>query len=483
MIELAGQAFARVVPRVETFSFHLERNALREWVRSDRETIVPSSGFFRPIFETHFALVGRDAVEPKRGYTTARFVRALPFETTRRNASVLNPENIMSFQEYWQCRRRESFGKSRVITETVGFILFLACGLIRLKYPNFPIDQTIWWAMACVFFAALLIDICFVSPYRHADSLEHEHRDEVQKLKDELRALRKQIDDLVTQNNAPQPVLVATEQLTGLLARGDALIHKFQRSEAEPPTLGECVAWDDEVGACARQTVFEGIITPKEIARFRERWDYQDIKRFEAKLDLYEQIKHVDENGRAALRYVCGRAKRLEELIAHIEGKPTNLPLVVSYDQENPDHMWQVMFRDADGDKPATIVRLEIASSIPSDIVGCNGVLTRLVRNREVVVPNGNLQFRFTPAQDPNSDKCTIQYLRSGFLEIVKIPEGGEAEIMIGFPFADVEHARLDRSAKYSLYIVITADNAVGRKVFLDVEFTDSAWQFVLRQP
>jgi hypothetical protein len=96
----------------------------------------------------------------------------------------------MSFQEYWQCRRRECFVKSRVRAEGVGFVLFVSLGFIKLRWPNLPFDETVWWSVAGVFVLALLWELCFVSPYRHVESLISDHKEEVARCKNEASTLR-----------------------------------------------------------------------------------------------------------------------------------------------------------------------------------------------------------------------------------------------------------------------------------------------------
>jgi hypothetical protein len=60
---------------------------------------------------------------------------------------------------------------ARVWAEAAGFVLFLSFGFISLGYARFPADKTLWFAMTIVFGIVLFLEICFVSPYRHAQGL------------------------------------------------------------------------------------------------------------------------------------------------------------------------------------------------------------------------------------------------------------------------------------------------------------------------
>jgi hypothetical protein len=117
----------------------------------------------------------------------------------------------------------------------------------------------------------------------------------------------------------PQPIFVAIDQLRALLNQGQALENRFQFPEKTKPTFEECVAWNDEATACARQRVFAPIIRPSDIARFSERWDEMDCRRAEAKLDEHGCLEGVDDIGRAVYRYQRGRVRRLQELMAKVD--------------------------------------------------------------------------------------------------------------------------------------------------------------------
>jgi len=61
--------------------------------------------------------------------------------------------------------------KARVRADAAIFAAFLIFGLVGLWLSKFPVDKTVWWIGFTVFAVWLLIEICFVSPYRHAQGL------------------------------------------------------------------------------------------------------------------------------------------------------------------------------------------------------------------------------------------------------------------------------------------------------------------------
>lgn len=97
----------------------------------------------------------------------------------------------MQFLRYWRDRAKESFVKARVRAEAAIFVAFLICGLVGLWLSKFPVDKTVWWIGFTVFAVWLLIEICFVSPYRHARQQQRTYESEVSGLRQTLSALAK----------------------------------------------------------------------------------------------------------------------------------------------------------------------------------------------------------------------------------------------------------------------------------------------------
>jgi hypothetical protein len=80
----------------------------------------------------------------------------------------------MGFLRYWRDRAKESFVKARVITEAAVFGALVLTGIIVLEFPRFPAEKTVSGILLTVFGAVLIIEICFISPYRHAQELTRE---------------------------------------------------------------------------------------------------------------------------------------------------------------------------------------------------------------------------------------------------------------------------------------------------------------------
>jgi hypothetical protein len=245
----------------------------------------------------------------------------------------------MYFQEYWQARRRESFVESRVIAETVGFVLFLALGFIRFKYPNFPIDQTIWWAMACVFFAALLIDICFISPYRHAESLELEHKEEVLKLKERLSESQKKIEDLLVQRNEPQAVFSALDELDNLIGQGENLNARFQLIDIPnapaPPDWHEVGQWEERTDELVNRDVFKDYLDSSDRTEFKEGWSSDQLRAAISNMQHFGYLPSTEQEG--IYRHLWGRLQRLKEVVALVKSGPKNSPSRIRFEKRKSE--------------------------------------------------------------------------------------------------------------------------------------------------
>ncbi|MGH7984521.1 MAG: hypothetical protein ACREFF_15460 [Candidatus Udaeobacter sp.] len=83
--------------------------------------------------------------------------------------------------------------KARVLTDAVVFAAVLIVGLIGLIWSRLPVDKTIWWICFSVFAGWFIIEVCFVSPYRHAQNQEQKNKQldlEKLRLEDELKTER-----------------------------------------------------------------------------------------------------------------------------------------------------------------------------------------------------------------------------------------------------------------------------------------------------
>jgi hypothetical protein len=77
----------------------------------------------------------------------------------------------MSFKDYWKDRIKESVVKARVITEAIVFAALVITGLIVLAFTNFPAEKTVSFILLIVFGVLFIIEICFISPFKHAKTL------------------------------------------------------------------------------------------------------------------------------------------------------------------------------------------------------------------------------------------------------------------------------------------------------------------------
>ena len=98
------------------------------------------------------------------------------------------------FIKFWFDRARDSFSRARGIVELVLFLLFL------LSKPLS--DNIVWLSGIVLFFAVFIFEVCFVAPYRHAQTIERklseltdtkkrEREKEVQKCVDETIGILK----------------------------------------------------------------------------------------------------------------------------------------------------------------------------------------------------------------------------------------------------------------------------------------------------
>jgi hypothetical protein len=80
----------------------------------------------------------------------------------------------MSFSRYWRERIAESFMNAYRWAQLAGFIILLIVAVLVWRWPLFPYDKLVVWLTAGCFFFYLSKEVCFVSPYRHAEKLQSE---------------------------------------------------------------------------------------------------------------------------------------------------------------------------------------------------------------------------------------------------------------------------------------------------------------------
>jgi hypothetical protein len=87
----------------------------------------------------------------------------------------------MSFWKYWGDRVVESVKTWYGVAQAIGFVLFLV-GALTLS------PRTIWFLVSGAFVVGLAVQVCFVSPYKHAKKLQSKidaYNDTVQIRRDE----------------------------------------------------------------------------------------------------------------------------------------------------------------------------------------------------------------------------------------------------------------------------------------------------------
>jgi hypothetical protein len=89
----------------------------------------------------------------------------------------------VQFVRYWRDRAKESLVKARVRADAAIFAAFLISGVVGLWLSKFPVDKTVWWTGFIVFAGWLIIEICFIGPYRHTQLLTAE----IKALKDRMK--------------------------------------------------------------------------------------------------------------------------------------------------------------------------------------------------------------------------------------------------------------------------------------------------------
>jgi len=86
------------------------------------------------------------------------------------------------------------------------------------------------------------------------------------------------------------------------------------------------------------------------------------------------------------------------------------------------------------------------------------------------------------PSKIGYTDTKIIKYRQPEYLELLWIPNSGEAEIKTDFPFAFTEHKRLDRLSTYSLHVAFSVDNIIT-EIIVDAEYKRGAWMLSVKRP
>jgi hypothetical protein len=170
-----------------------------------------------------------------------------------------------------------------------------------------------WGLLATLaLFAAVFLAHCFyVIPKRRLAAAAVKIRE----LEAELDALKQ-----VHQN----PLIIALEELDAIHAEGSGMAVLYQCPGAKLPTQAEAYAWNDRAIEFAKREIFAKHISTHDWAEFKRDWNFADCQRIARVLHESRYLDDVNDVKAGRLKYLWGRVKRLEELIAKIKGLPAD---------------------------------------------------------------------------------------------------------------------------------------------------------------
>lgn len=182
---------------------------------------------------------------------------------------------MRDFIQFWRQRFDETFKGVRGKVELVMFFLVLLAKPITTAlvavFPGLQLDSVFYWIVVVLFGLLLLVQLCFVAPYKHARRLEAEHAKALSELNEKAserarqnkvlqetidsrpitaRQLRNEIDALMAQmeaiigSNQPE-ISVQSNQWLELVAEFDrrrlACSQSDQLKKEEPYCLGDAI--------------------------------------------------------------------------------------------------------------------------------------------------------------------------------------------------------------------------------------------------
>lgn len=272
------------------------------------------------------------------------------------------------------------------------------------------------------------------------------------------------------------------ERLRAVLNRGKTIVNIFQFPDETKATFPECAAWDKEATDLAKRLADAGTVQHADFIRFTDRWNEAGCRNAESRLDVYGCLANVDGVGRATYRYIFGRVKRLQELIDKIDGKaPEHGPLIVSYYPLSLACMTEYQY---EGGERGIMARLAVEPESVSNEPGGLGVLKSVARNEKLIFSGGNLPLFFASADLPDARNKILKHGEPAYLEIIWIPDGGEAVIRTVLPNAPSFQlcSPLDRNSYYELTVSISAEKVPPTLVAFYAFYRDDAWQFHTKQ-
>lgn len=102
------------------------------------------------------------------------------------------PSGSPGFARYWRERLDEAFNDARGRTEIVIFVLALLAYPVGIISPTLDYTSVLYWMAVGVFAVVLLVQLCFVAPYRHAQKQLEAHAAAMATKEHEIELLRQQ---------------------------------------------------------------------------------------------------------------------------------------------------------------------------------------------------------------------------------------------------------------------------------------------------
>lgn len=272
------------------------------------------------------------------------------------------------------------------------------------------------------------------------------------------------------------------ERLRIVLGRGKTMEVIFQFPEEPKATFEECVTWNEEAIARAKALVDAGIIQHTDFIKFTESWNEAGCRNAERRLEEYGCLDNVDDRGRVTYRYIFGRLKRLQELVDKIDGKaPEHGPLIASYFPESSGCMMPYQYNSGE---EGIMVRLAVEPETVSNESGGVGVLKSLARDYKMIFFGANLPLFFASADQPDARSKILKHGEPAYLELVWLPNGGEAVIKAPMPNAPAFQSSnpLDPNSHYELTVSISAERVPPTLIAFYAFYRDDAWRFHTKQ-
>jgi hypothetical protein len=122
---------------------------------------------------------------------------------------------------------------------------------------------------------------------------------------------------------APQPVIVALDELKALLYEGQRLVGIFQEDPVKP-TFAEVDNWRKRTRDCARQNTLSSVVTARDLLALERPWDEGKVLRATANFLDYGCFADGSTE-MAVFQHLWGSVQRLEQLMTKIESEAASV--------------------------------------------------------------------------------------------------------------------------------------------------------------